>query len=207
MRKKDIRSAFSGVRAPEQLYDKILQRTKPRYKLRPGLIIAYTLFVGALCFVLGGAAQNKPLQEASLTIDYTMQAALITADGQVTESLQITVQGSIYGDKDKQPQLELAIVTPDSFRYRYHTPDEGIATSISGVYDDLPYYVWLVYGYDTKSDKAIFSSCAMSVEKEFLIIDWDDGEDLYLVAAADPTEDFASVLEYFEDYMKLYSFS
>lgn len=207
MRKEDICSAFSQIRAPERLLDKVLQCATPRYSLRPALIIAYTIFVGALCFALGGAVPNRPLMEASFTVDYTMQAALITADGEVKETLQVTVQGNIYGDRDKQPRMELAISTPDSFRYRYHAPNEGTATSISGVYDTLPYYVWLGYSYDTLADSAVFSSCAMSVEKEFLIMDWDDGESLYLVAATDPSVDFVSILEWFKGYLDLYAFS
>lgn len=207
MRKEDICSAFSQIRAPERLLDKVLQRTTPRYSLRPVLIIAYTIFVGALCFVLGGTVQKKPLMEASFVVDYTMQAALINADGEIVETLQITVQGNIYGDSDKQPRMDLTITTPDSFRYRYSKPDAWTATSVSSVYDRLQYYVWMCYSYDTLENNPVFSSCAMSVEKEYLIMDWDDGEPLYLVAATDPKVEFSSILEWFEDYLDLYDFS
>lgn len=207
MRKEDIRSAYSQVRAPGPLYDKILQGAKPRYSLRPGLVIAYTLFVGTLCFVLGGAALNNSLWETDLTVDYTMQAAVITADGKVTETFQITVQGNIYGAKDKHSKMELSILMPNSFRYRYVVPKEGAFTSISGINDELPYYVWMGYGYDTVTNRPVMGSYAMSVEKEILIMDWDDGQDLYLAATTDPNADFAAILDYFEDYLGLYSFS
>ena len=207
MRKEDIRSAFSQVRAPGPLYDKILQAAKPRRILRSGLMIAYTLFVGALCFALGGAAANTSLREADLTVDYTMQAALITAEGEITETFEITVRGNIYGAKDLHCEMELSVLMPESFRYRYHTPNEGTATSFSGINDELPYYVWWGYGYDAVANKPVMGSYAMSVEKEFLIMDWDDGQDLYLVAAADLNADFAAVLEYFDSYLALYSFT
>lgn len=206
MRKQELQSALSEIKAPDMLLTKVIRRAKPRRSLRPLVIIAYTILIGAIGFALGGAAMYNSPQEASTPVDYTMQAYLVNAEGEVQETLEISVNGYIHGEKDKRPKLDLSIILPESFRYRYDKPDQGMSASFSGVYDDLSYYVWAGYSLDMDTSEAIFGIYAMCVVEEYLIMDWDDDESLYLVAATDRYTAPKEILDYFEGYLDMYAF-
>lgn len=203
MRKQELRSALSEIQAPQLLLTKVVLRAKPRRSLRPLVIIAYTILVGAIGFVLGGAAMYTSPREASMPVDYTMQAYVVNAEGEVQETLEISVNGYINGEKGKRPELDLSIILPESFRYRYYNLDTQ--HSWSGVYDDLPYYVWTTFSID-EIGEPLFGSYALCVQKEFLIMDWDDEASLYLVAATDRYTAPKEILDYFEGYLDMYAF-
>lgn len=136
---------------------------------------------------------------------WLMNAMLVTPDGQVQEQFEITVDDIILNTDSNTMSLALDIRTPETFRYVFEVPDTGYPV-ISGKTDGLPYYVWMGYSFDRSIGDYSWGSYALCMEQEYLIMNWNDDESLFLVASRDTEIAPSAILAYFQGYLDLYAF-
>ena len=155
------------------------------------------------CLFLGGAAWVYTSHYLASNINWTMQGYLVTADGQVQEELEFSAKGTILdyeGEGERFDRIKLAFRFPDSFRY---ASDESAVEYLSDdtVRDFYSYFVSSGFSYDKSDNKSVALAFALDADKEYLIMQWDDDSDLYLVAAVDQTQP-TQLLEHFKMFVE-----
>ena len=202
MRKEEYVQAFSQVHAPKALTEKLLQpKLRPNYTRKFAVLAAWAVFASILGMFLVGAASNQPITEATLVVDWTMYAALVNSEGEIFDRAEIRLSGKVYGNEDPR-KADVHFETPKTFRYEDWPVPNWINQSISGSHDDLAYYVWQGYDVDRKKKDIVFGNTVLCVEKQYLLVDWDDGEDVYLVASSHSGTEYVDILQYFADYFE-----
>ena len=138
-----------------------------------------------------------------LPIEWQMKSVWIGSDGQVGDSLDISVIGEIRDYADSADDVNLDFVFPANFRYRFGT-DETEATSNADLQHDLDYFVVPTYGYDSEINAPEFCIYALSTEKEYLIIKWSN-QDKYLVASTHLDTTPLEIFQYFHRFVEVYT--
>ncbi len=162
--------------------------------MRVSKIALCCILIAVMVFMLCGCSAKK--------IDWKLQGAWVTGDGEVMESMELSISGKITMDESGVDTLDLDIRLPDSFRYSFN--DIPTLTSHSRKYFSLPYCVVQSYTYDKVANDPVFSCFAISLEKEYAIFNWEDGSDLYLIAAKEPISDPQTILTYFKGFIEEY---
>ncbi|MBO5323031.1 MAG: hypothetical protein J6A88_02890 [Oscillospiraceae bacterium] len=147
-----------------------------------------------LCISLSGCCS---IQE----FNWTMYGTVFDANGQASENLQFTVEGIRKDFPQDADQLNLEVLTPDSFPYSMPNLN-NVYTDESGIYTSLPYFASLAYAYDKVQNNAIFAAFALDVEHEYIILIWSD---IYLVGYTDPNTDPTAVFDHFQAFVDYYS--
>ena len=147
------------------------------------------------------------------TVDWTMHGVVVNSQGEVNKYTeyqvgQFTVSGSIHDEADKIATMKLRIIMTENFRYMFdnagHPNDRTKYISMNRKYTDEPYYVFSHFTYDRFANESTFAYMALDQEKEFMIFNWDDDKDLYLVASTDPDTDPNEILAYFQKFIEDY---
>ena len=136
-------------------------------------------------------------------IDWTMTGAMVSGNGEVLRSCNLSITGDVTLGKNGEDQLDLNIRFPKLFEYWYDGP--AVYTSQSRRYFNTPYPVCSSYAYNRDTNDPDYSVFALCPEKEYVIFNWDDGKDQYLVASTDPNVSPQEILSYFATYMEKFN--
>lgn len=158
--------------------------------------------------------EMHPMAEATeptvQNIDLNLTGMVVDADGNIKNHLQknvnVTIQGTRTDNAEGYDELELDIAFSDNYRYVIgHLPT--ISASSDSKYILLDYDVCYGIGYDEVAATSRPVMFAMSTDREYLILEWEGDEGEYLVASADPDTTPAEIMEYFREYLEVFSFS
>lgn len=160
----------------------------------------------ALCVAVGCTFTGSPDPTAETTaIDWTLYGTLITADGEILETIEFTLTGTVEDypdDADQTDVLSLDVNFPDSFRYTYDSFEFGDPNI--GEYLDVPYYVSSGLAYDRSANAYTASGYALSMEKEYIVMYWQDA-DSFLIASRDPKTEPGAIMDHFREFLDLYA--
>lgn len=136
-------------------------------------------------------------------IDWTMYGYMVSPGEEPISTTDLSVSGTVTYGETGTDVLELDIAFPQTARYRYDGPTAYYSQSrdIWG----LGYFVCASYSYDSSANASVFSCFAVSLDKEYVIFNWEDGQDLYLVASTDPETDPHDILAYFQIFREKYA--
>lgn len=146
-------------------------------------------------------------------VDWVMHGVVVNTNGEVNQKTeyqigQFTFSASVQDHEDKTATLNTRIVATDKFRYFFNSSnnptDHTEHLSTNRKYFDHPYYVYSEFQYDTVGNTSIRADIAIDFEKEYMIINWHDDQDLYLVASTDPNTDPQEILAHFEGFIAEY---
>ena len=133
--------------------------------------------------------------------DDKMYGYWIRPNGQILEELELYARATIHDNGDGEQRITVMIKPPDSFYYSKIFLADYYLLNQHGMILDVPYYFTTPHISDGYR-------CILAVdpEKGFLLVDWDDGQDVRLVASADPRVDPDYLLEYFAEAIGIYGF-
>ena len=157
-------------------------------------IVLCCILIAVMVLMLCGCSAKK--------IDWKMQGAWVTADGEVMESMELSISGKMHMDESGVDTLDLTISLPDSFRYSFES--NTALTLDYRKHLPLPYCVAHNFTYDKVANDSVFSCFAICPEKEYAIFNWEEGSDLYLIAAKEPISDPQTILTYFKGFIEEY---
>ncbi len=169
-----------------------MNRSTKKWLLRGVCILAAALLLGAIIWAADGFPRT-------VRVNWTMQGALTDPQGQVQQTLSLTVQGKIKDYPSKSDVLELDIILPESFHFSFSGAESGISSGYRP--ENADYYLCSGFAYDKAENAPIFCQFGIDASQEALIIDWDDSQDLYLVAATDPEYSPDSLLAHFQVFL------
>lgn len=180
-------------------------------------ITLYLVLILALTVVLGGCANaglgnttesttlqtTDPATVPDSRIDWTMYGYMVSPGEEPISTTDLSVSGTVTYGETGTDVLKLDIAFPQTARYRYDGPTAYYSQSrdIWG----LGYFVCASYSYDSSANASVFSCFAVSLDKEYVIFNWEDGQDLYLVASTDPETDPHDILAYFQIFREKYA--
>ena len=137
-------------------------------------------------------------------LDWAMNAYLVSLDKQVQQAFSLTVSGPIvYNNEDTT--LQFVIQFPADSGLEYRLPNKGKYFTISTPLEKTDYYIWKPSLLDKTSNNSIDAVFALSVEQQSLIIYQEDAVYPYIVASTDPNCTPSEILEYFCEFIALYS--
>lgn len=172
-----------------------------------------TIIFTLLSIFLCGCTSNQlldpstePTAPVMTNIDLLLEGFVINADGKALKPVTVTIQGTRTDNADGYDELELDIAFSDNYRYVIgHLPT--VSYSSNSQYILLDYDVCMGYGYDGVTETARAVVFALCTERQYLILEWEGVDDEYLVASADPDTAPAEIIEYFQEYLEVFSFS
>ena len=129
-----------------------------------------------------------------------MYSHWIRPNGQISRKFELIADAEI-NKRVEWPEISFGIKLPDSFYHEslYHKNWRLSNYEENGL--EVSYYYFVVSTID--GDPCLI---AFDLEKGFLLMDWKDGQDMRLVASADPRVDPNYLLEYFSEVIKWYGY-
>lgn len=142
---------------------------------------------------------TAPTAEPTVMPDnaWAMTAALVDSSGQVLETSELTARVMIWEQEGR-----------DYYSLGFRYPD-GIYNSTSGVMpypeDETAYTCCSGFRTESGGQGDVTGSyyVAFDPEKECFIVDFDDGEDLYLIAYRSPDADISALWDHFQDFFTM----
>ena len=133
--------------------------------------------------------------------DDKMYGYWIRPNGQISREFELYAKATLHDNGEEPQTITIMVTPPDSFYHLKISLENWWLMNQSGIILDVPYY----FTYYINSD---LYGCivAIDLEKGFLLVDWDEGQDMRLVASADPRVDPNYLLEYFSEVIKWYGF-
>lgn len=156
--------------------------------------------IGILCVALIGIAVwifTGPLS-GNTKVNWQMNGTLVTADGTVKETMELSIVGKIHKDPTEPDILTLDITLPDDFPYSFK--GRGEYYSIGEKIDEFCYYVCNTYTYSNLENTPALSAFAIDEEKGWALFLWPDCPGQYLVASTDGT-DPQVILSHFQAFI------
>lgn len=169
------------------------------------ILAALIVSISVYCFLVMPLLNNR--------IDWTMYGVVVDSEGNRIDDVQysletFSVSGTVYPEKDDCAEMTLRIVFPESFQYMFEKKNETDTSteyySNNRKYTDEPYYVLHTFSYDRLANKSVFTNIGLCLQKGYMIVNWGDGKDLYLVASIDPDADPYEILQYFQVFCETY---
>ena len=151
------------------------------------------ILICCLSIPLCGCTQKENL-------DWDMNAFLVSADGEIENTFALNLEGPIVCKND-QTTLEFQIQFPSEFGYEYVFPDNGKYAPQSLLPARPEYYVWIGFIFNYNKSNYTFAYCALSTEKQFLIMNLSDDPDHFTVASTEPDAEPSQILSYFQDFI------
>ena len=176
-----------------------------------GAILLLVLLCG--CSYYPPSVPTNGGQSDPFGIDWVMHGIVVDSDGNKANYVHyllddFSVSGTVEPEEDNCAEMSLRIVLPDSFQYMFEKENEPDASteyySNNRKYTDEPYYVVYGFSYDQRGNKSVPIVIGLSLENEYMIFNWEEGEDLYLVASTDPETDPNDILQYFQVFRETY---
>lgn len=216
MRKEEYVQAFSQVHAPKALTEKLLQpKLRPNYTRKFAVLAACAVIASILgAFLMGSTDETDP-RKTFVSVDWNMYAQLIRVEDEKIEVLDQFEMGVIgqFTPRDSNTvpgsiRMNLNFTMPAGFPYRYSPVENLIDDSrmhASGFPKFAEYYVTTTLWYNTKYPEPYdiaMSKIAVSIKKGYVMMDWHDGQNVYLVASNTPDAEPKDIMTYFHAYMR-----
>ena len=182
----------AAFRKVKQIYKASTDLHNPTVRKR---LIATVISV--LCVLLTATTAWSYVELTTSEIDWSMQGYLITADGEILETTELSITGSIRKYPHKPDELSLEILYDPNFYY----VDESMYTyqSMSDEMEYMPYYFFCQI-YTNKRNESGVVIYALDDEKGFFIAHFMDQPGQFLVAATSDVEP-QEILAHFQEYV------
>ncbi len=151
------------------------------------------------------ADPTNPTSPSGDNIRWSMEAMLVTADGQLISNGTMRIEGNIVKQEDTQDLLLLNLILPSTLDYRY-TDHSQSETGCFLKETDLPYYVSTDYCYSITDNAPVLYFFALDAEKGYFIMQWENLPGQYLIACRDGEVDPAVILAHFQGFLDRYAF-
>lgn len=142
---------------------------------------------------------------ATHTLDTNMHAAIVSAEGNVVEEFVITLQAAIYEHDTERDTIHIEVKPLSDFRYTLGSFKDiaYLDHEIAG----LPYYCGQTFGLDKAEGFSVPAVYALDVDAAYIIIQWRNYSNYYLVASVNSSVSPVEIMEHFEQFQSLYSYS
>lgn len=134
-----------------------------------------------------------------------MNGTLVTADGQVQDTLEVAIVGKIHKDPEERDILTLDITLPDDFPYSFKGRDIPKFYSASDGIAEFPYYVCSGFTYNKSKNTSILCNFALDEDKGWAIFLWPDNPEQYLVCSTATDVNAEEIIAHFQAYLDLHS--
>lgn len=137
-------------------------------------------------------------------IDWTLHAAIIRQDGKIIRTFWFDISGDISYDPDdytKPGTMCLDIVWPAWFQFANTGPQEYAVWASSGN-ENISFHASTV-NWDLYQKTTVPGTLAIALEKEYVIIFWDD---TYLIASTEPDIPHDDIESFFAKIYPSYDF-
>lgn len=228
MRKEEYMEAFSQVHAPKALTEQLLQpKLRPNYTRKFAVLAACAVIASILGAVLMGAATETPPKETEVSIDWNMYAQLIRVENGEIEMLDQFEMG-VVGDFHKPDakygiiNIDIRFTMPEDFPLEinrplgpdkfWHLRDYAIFKRLEGYENAIEDYPTPVPYYRTRFDSSkpidgeqaisVHTDLAICVLEKYMVMCWNDGEPIYLVASLDPSAEPSAIMDYFHLFLE-----
>lgn len=138
----------------------------------------------------------------NILINWSMQGSLITEDGQLKETMGLSIAGNIQKDPAKRDVLTLDISLPETFLYNF-SPSNNFY-SMSDEIESMPYYACSGYTLGKESDTPVLCFFALDIEKQWIVFLWPEDCEQFLVASADPGVDPRQIISHFQTFLDIH---
>ena len=172
--------------------------------------LSVLLALAVLLSACAGTPEPTPTTPATANIDLVLTGMVVDADGNIKNHLKkninVTIRGTRIDNAEGYDELELDMTFSDNYRYvigQFPT----ISISSDSDYILLDYDVCPGFGYDGVAEITRAMQFAMCTDREYLILEWEGVDNEFLVASADPDTTPTEIIEYFREYLELFSFS
>lgn len=166
------------------------------------LRILLSLLLSLVLFVPLTGCSAK-LQE----INWELHGVWISENGQVGEPVHFSISGKIPAEDvpEGEPlETEFSFTWPENFPYMTKETNSCVAYPYTASKNSpLRRIMCSCFAYVPSSDLTIVETFALCPDKEWVIINWNDQEDVYLVASTDPNTDPTEILEFYNDWFPL----
>ena len=178
-----------------------------------GVAIATMLMVSMLCAMLSGCHKQPdsttagmtqpPAQQMDITpgvkeLDWTMQGAWVDANGKAGEKVELKLKGTVSLEQNGE----------STYRVTFTDPDGKIAYSVLGVLGSEYSYtcshaMGTEKGVDSFNLKMYSAYIGFDYAKGCVIIDFDDDQDVYLIASIDAKVNLDQLWAYFQRFFDI----
>lgn len=146
---------------------------------------------------------ESAIADGAKAIDKNYHAYYLSADGQVLDRFDITINGDVYYVDGEIKQLAFQIAYPSEFRYQYTIPTNGHWQAYPARVSKVSYLNWFAADFDCRNNGFTTAYYAFPQEEDLLFVYWQNKEGTqYLVASADPNADPSELLSFFDDYIR-----
>lgn len=189
-----IRKCFSAIfQKAEQTFKASTDIHNPAVRKR---LIATAISV--LCVFFTATAAWSYVELTTSEIDWSMEGYLLTADGEILETTELSITGSIRKYPHKPDELSLEILYDPNFYY----VDESMYTyqSMSDEMEHMPYYLFCQI-YTNKRNEMGVVIYALDDEKGYFIAYYRDQPEQFLVASTSNASS-QEILNYFHAFIE-----
>lgn len=159
--------------------------------------------IGIICLALVVLAVwlfSGPLS-GNTKVNWQMNGTLVTSDGTVIETMELSIVGKIHKDPNKRDILTLDITLPDDFPYSFKGRDIPEFYSSSDEIDEFPYYVCSGYTYDKSENAPVLCSFALDEERGWAIFCWPNQPEQYLVCSTTADVNADEIITHFQAFL------
>lgn len=156
---------------------------------------------------MGTQSQTAPsdLMVPAEKFEWTMYGYLVNSKGEVQETVELSLNGSIQRAENTADSYHIRFVYPQGYSF------EAIGTVPTDNMEDYaqPYRITLGCGQKQGSADAemLLILVAVDVVEERLIVDWNDGVDTYLVASTDNNASAKELMDHFQYFIDEHDFA
>jgi hypothetical protein len=171
-----------------------------QYKKHP----IFYIIASAICVALIGVALWALISFLSKNthINWSMQGSYVTEDGQLKETMDLSITGNIQKDPAKRDILTLSISLPETFPYTFTASNNFY--SMSDEIDSMPYYACSGYSFKKKASAPELCFFALDEEKQWAVFLWPDDPGQILVASADSGVDPKQIISHFQTFLDIH---
>ena len=127
---------------------------------------------------------------------WDLQGYWVTADGTVRGQESFSISGSVKDQPDQlYDHVKMQYTFPSSQKFSFSS-DTGVFSSARTVHG-VSYYGGATLSFSSDKNAYIPSIYAIDLDKEYVLLHFDDGSGLYFVAATDPNVEPSEILEHF----------
>lgn len=169
------------------------------------LLLISILFCLASC--TGGETPNESTGKilSEKQIDWALHGTL-TQNGDATlDTVTFTLNGTIPNEPDLSGSVQissLSITLPEAFNY---VSQEGQPVSCYAYISENSEASTILVIHGSSYNKEATLPVAMTIylcpEKEYVVVQWSDNQDLYLVASTDPNAEPSAILAHFQGFI------
>ena len=146
------------------------------------------MFVAAVLIVF--------LPEGGKRFGWDLQGYWVTADGTVRAQESFSISGSVKDQPDQlYDHVKMQYTFPSSQKFSFSS-DTGVFSS-ARILHSVSYYGGATLSFSSDKNAFIMSMYAIDLDKEYVLLNFDDGSGLYFVAATDPNVEPSEILEHF----------